>query len=103
MRSPFDSYLLVAWCAAAIVAVGCGDGGGAAAREGRVRIDSLDSPALGVRKRYVVYLPREYQRDSLRRFPVAYYLHGAGENEWSWVRRGGIAEAADSLMNAGAS
>jgi S-formylglutathione hydrolase FrmB len=68
-----------------------------AEREGRVRLDSLQSPALGVRKRFVVYLPPSYRTASARRYPVAYYLHGAGEGEWAWVRRGHIDVIADSL------
>lgn len=70
---------------------------GGAEGEGRVRLDSLQSLALGVPKRFVVYLPPSYRTASARRYPVAYYLHGAGEGEWAWVRRGHIDVVADSL------
>jgi putative tributyrin esterase len=62
-----------------------------------VQLDSLQSPALGVRKHFVVYLPPSYSTAPARRYPVAYYLHGAGEGEWAWVRRGHIDVIADSL------
>ena len=67
--------------------------------EGRVRLDSLQSLGLGVRKRFVVYLPPSYNKESARRYPVVYYLHGAGEGEWAWVRRGNIDFVADSLAS----
>ena len=69
---------------------------------GRVLADTLWSPALGVRKQFVVYLPPSYDRDPRRRYPVAYYLHGLYGNEWNWVRLGGLAVVADSLAARGA-
>lgn len=72
------------------------------APHGRVVADSFWSPALGVRKQFVVYLPPSYDRAPTRRFPVAYYLHGLYGNEWNWVRQGGLAIVADSLAARGA-
>ena len=69
---------------------------------GRVLADSFWSPALGVRKQFVVYLPPSYDRQPARRYSVAYYLHGSGGDEWDWVRRGGLAIVADSLATRGA-
>ena len=34
-------------------------------------------------------LPPSYARDKARRYPVAYYLHGLGDNEQSLVNLGG--------------
>ena len=47
----------------------------------------------------MVYLPPSYNTASARRYPVAYYLHGAGEGEWAWVTRGHIDVVADSLAS----
>ncbi|HEY0777593.1 MAG TPA: alpha/beta hydrolase family protein [Gemmatirosa sp.] len=74
----------------------------AAVAHGRVVADTLWSPALGVRKQFIVYLPPSYDRAPGRHFPVAYYLHGLSGNEWNWVRLGGLAEVADSLAAHGA-
>lgn len=68
---------------------------------GTVRPDSLWSPALGVTKHYLVYLPPSYAADSARRYPVAYYLHGYGGDETNWVRLGHLDAAMDSLIAAG--
>lgn len=68
---------------------------------GTVREDSLYSPALGVSKKSLVYLPRSYSWDSSRRYSVAYYLHGTGGNERSWVVGLAIDSVLDSLVTAG--
>ncbi|MBI5533166.1 MAG: esterase family protein [Deltaproteobacteria bacterium] len=61
-----------------------------------VETRSFASAALGVDKKYQVYLPRGYD-DSAHRFPVAYYLHGLGGNESNWVTHGLLDKAADAL------
>lgn len=68
---------------------------------GTVHEDVFFSPALGVRKHLVVYLPASYARDSSRRYPVAYYLHGLSGTETDWLSKGSIDVAADSLAHAG--
>ena len=68
---------------------------------GEVRPDSLRSSALGVPKRLLVYLPPSYHREPARRYPVAYYLHGAWGAEGDWVTQGRIDRAMDSLVAAG--
>jgi S-formylglutathione hydrolase FrmB len=68
--------------------------------QGRVLTIHLFSPALGVPKSLTVYLPAAYDTSSSR-FPTAYYLHGAGGDERSWVRRLALDSVADSLARAG--
>ncbi len=68
---------------------------------GDVRVGSFYSPALGVAKHYLVYLPPSYGRDAHRRYPVAYYLHGLTGNEGDWVTLGAIDRVADSLIARG--
>jgi S-formylglutathione hydrolase FrmB len=68
---------------------------------GDVRPDSVRSDALGVQKRLLVYLPPSYQREPTRRYPVAFYLHGAWGAEDNWVALGRIDRTMDSLIAAG--
>lgn len=68
---------------------------------GEVRPDTIWSQALGVQKRLLVYLPPSYRRQPGRRFPVAFYLHGAWGAEDDWVTLGHIDRAMDSLVAAG--
>lgn len=65
---------------------------------GVIRTDSLFSPALGVGKRFIVYLPPSYDASGSRRYPVAYYLHGLGGAEVNWTRQGRLAATMDSLV-----
>ncbi len=74
---------------------------GSVVQRGTVLEDSLYSPALGVSKKFIVYLPPSYRTDTARRYPVAYYLHGAGGNERSWVVGLAIDSVADSLAASG--
>jgi S-formylglutathione hydrolase FrmB len=59
------------------------------ASSSRVECSALDSRILGRSVPYCVMLPPAYARDNARRFPVAYYLHGLGDNEQSLVNLGG--------------
>jgi S-formylglutathione hydrolase FrmB len=45
----------------------------------------------------VIYLPRGYDAQATRRWPVFYYLHGLGGNETDWVAHGKLDAAADAL------
>jgi len=68
---------------------------------GSVRIENFYSPALGVRKHFVVYLPPSYAARPTRRYPVIYYLHGVSGEESDWVSMGNIDLIADSLEAGG--
>ncbi len=68
---------------------------------GSVRVERFYSPALGVEKHYLVYLPPSYATAPARRYPVAYYLHGLTGNEADWVSLASIDVVADSLIAGG--
>ena len=68
---------------------------------GDVHEDVFMSNALGVRKHAVVYLPASYAKDTARRYPVVYYLHGLSGTETDWASKGSIDVAADSLFDRG--
>ena len=69
---------------------------------GSVTTDSLRSNALGAWKKFVVWTPPGYDaRDTTRRYPVVYALHGAWGRETDWVALGGLDRTLDSLAAAG--
>jgi putative tributyrin esterase len=68
---------------------------------GDVREDVFHSDALGVRKHAMVYLPPSYAKDTTKRYPVVYYLHGLFGTETDWASKGSIDVAADSLFARG--
>ncbi|MEO7731845.1 MAG: alpha/beta hydrolase-fold protein, partial [Kofleriaceae bacterium] len=63
----------------------------------RVITEHLHSDALGVDKDVLVYLPRGYDSQPAKKWPVFYYLHGLGGNETNWVKQGKLDAAADAL------
>jgi S-formylglutathione hydrolase FrmB len=69
----------------------------AAVAKGRVERESFKTAALGVDKKYLVYLPAGYEENPSKRYPVFYYLHGLTGNETNWVELGKLDTAADQL------
>jgi len=63
----------------------------------RVVTEHFHSDALGVDKDVLVYLPRGYDSQAAKKWPVFYYLHGLGGNETNWVKQGKLDAAADAL------
>jgi S-formylglutathione hydrolase FrmB len=68
---------------------------------GRVITDTLWSQSLGTRKAVIIYLPPSYSTSPARRYPVAYYLHGAFGSEVDWTKSGELNVVMDSLVAAG--
>lgn len=69
---------------------------------GSVVSDSFWSQSLGIRKRLLVWLPPSYASQPAKRYPVAYYLHGAQGDESNWTANAGLATTLDSLVRSGA-
>jgi putative tributyrin esterase len=68
---------------------------------GTVSVDTFWSQSLGTRKRVMVWLPPSYATSTLKRYPVAYYLHGAFGDETNWLNTGRLAITLDSLVASG--
>jgi putative tributyrin esterase len=68
---------------------------------GTLRVDTVESAALGVRKRVVIWLPPSYRAAPRRRYPVVYYLHGLFGDETNWTRLGHLDATLDSLVARG--
>ncbi len=68
---------------------------------GQTVSDTLWAQALGTWKRVMVWLPPSYTTSPSRRYPVAYYLHGAYGDESNWTVQGRLAVTLDSLVAAG--
>lgn len=46
---------------------------------------TMHSNVLNCDKNYSVLLPKSYESEPNRRYPVLYLLHGHGENDWEWA------------------
>ncbi len=65
--------------------------------EGTVTSGVIESSALGVAKRFNIYLPEGYA-DSDLRYPVIYLVHGWGVDEDAWLSPGlDVKKVADNL------
>jgi S-formylglutathione hydrolase FrmB len=53
-----------------------------------VQYGTVPSEALGKDLKFAIQLPPSYERDSKRRFPVLYFLHGMFGNEGEFEHRG---------------
>ncbi|HVC92402.1 MAG TPA: alpha/beta hydrolase-fold protein [Pirellulales bacterium] len=66
---------------------------------GHVETVEYDSTSVGGKRKMVVYTPPGYAPD--RKYPVLYLLHGAGDNETGWQRRGVANVILDNLYAEG--
>jgi S-formylglutathione hydrolase FrmB len=57
--------------------------------QGRIDCSTLQSKTLHRDVRYCVMLPASYEKDSAKKYPVLYFLHGLGENEQALMNSGG--------------
>ncbi|HEX4793603.1 MAG TPA: alpha/beta hydrolase-fold protein [Humisphaera sp.] len=60
---------------------------------GKVISEEYDSTTLGFKRKLTVYTPPGYSKDM--KYPVLYLLHGSGDDETGWVKKG----AADKIMD----
>lgn len=65
---------------------------------GSVVSDYLESAITGQVERVFVYLPAEYHKKNMKRFPVLYLQHGHGENEACWIYQGKMNFIYDRLI-----
>jgi enterochelin esterase-like enzyme len=62
---------------------------------GKVETIEYDSKSVGAKRKMVVYTPPGYTKDS--KYPVFYLLHGAGDNEAGWTKKGSAEVILDNL------
>jgi enterochelin esterase-like enzyme len=67
---------------------------------GVVRIQWYHSKVTGQWRRAHIYTPPGYDKETQTRYPVLYLLHGAGENERSWIEQGRANFIMDNLLAA---
>ena len=70
-----------------------------ASAQGRVEDRQFHSASLDRDMPYKIYLPPGYDRDTSRRYPTLYLLHGSGGSVAQWVNLG-VATEAERLIRA---
>src|SRR6266478_9555610 len=54
--------------------------------QGKVESVEYDSKTVGVKRKMMVYTPPGYSKD--KKYPVLYLLHGIGDDETGWQKKG---------------
>lgn len=85
-RTLKSNSLIVLGCLLALVPLSLAQSTGA---HSKVECSTLQSQILNRGVPYCAMLPPSYAQDKARHYPVAYYLHGLGDNEQSLVNLGG--------------
>jgi enterochelin esterase-like enzyme len=62
---------------------------------GKVETVEYNSKSVGGKRKMVLYTPPGYSKD--RKYPVCYLLHGAGDDETGWVKKGDANVILDNL------
>jgi enterochelin esterase-like enzyme len=62
---------------------------------GKVETVEYDSKTVGIKRKMVVYTPPGYSKDV--KYPVFYLLHGAGDDETGWQKKGAATIILDNL------
>ena len=68
---------------------------------GKVEFGMVPSKILSENRNFSIYLPQSYKVNSEKYYPVLYLLHGGGDTNIGWVRRGHLEEAANQIFNSG--
>jgi len=62
---------------------------------GKVETVEYDSKTVGARRKMTIYTPPGFSKD--QKYPVLYLLHGAGDDETGWQKRGSADAILDNL------
>jgi enterochelin esterase-like enzyme len=71
------------------------DARNADAPKGKIETVEYDSKAVGAKRKMVIYTPPGYAKDV--KYPVFYLLHGAGDDETGWQKKGSADAILDNL------
>ncbi len=67
---------------------------------GKVEYKSSASKILGEEREYAIYLPKDYDKNTDKEYPVLYLLHGGGGTHVDWPTQGRLADVANPLIEA---
>lgn len=71
------------------------------APQSQVVCDSIYSKALNCYRKFNIYLPKSYNVNSDKKYPILYLLHGMSDTQDAWFLRGHVKDVADLLMRSG--
>ncbi len=66
----------------------------------KVEYKTMPSKILGEDREYAVYLPKNYDTNKDKSYPVLYLLHGGGGNHTDWAKQGNLMAVANQVIDA---
>lgn len=69
--------------------------------QSKVAHHSMHSKILNTEREYTIYLPKSYEAEPERNYPVLYLLHGMTDTDKAWFWRGHASEVMDQLVASG--
>lgn len=67
---------------------------------GKIEYKTMPSKILKEDREYAVYLPKNYDKNTAKKYPVLYLLHGGGGSHKDWPVQGRFAGVANQLIDA---
>jgi len=67
---------------------------------GKIEYKSMPSKILNEDREYAVYLPKNYEQNTDKHYPVLYLLHGGGGAHTDWAQQGALQGVANQLIDA---
>jgi S-formylglutathione hydrolase FrmB len=69
--------------------------------QSRVETKTVKSTVLNADREYNIFLPKSYDTDVNKKYPVLYLLHGMMDTNKGWYERGHLKDVADQLIASG--
>lgn len=67
---------------------------------GKVEYKTMSSKILNQEREYAIYLPKSYNTNPDKKYPVLYLLHGGGGSHKDWPEQGRLQGVANQLIDA---
>ena len=66
--------------------------------QSQIKFEKIDSKNLNETRDVTIFLPRSYETNKEKTYPVLYLLHGIGDNNHCWINRGHLKDVYDRLI-----
>ena len=67
----------------------------------RIETKTIHSNVLNADREYNIFLPKSYETDVDKKYPILYLLHGMMDTNTGWTMRGHLKDVADQLIASG--
>ena len=69
--------------------------------QSKVETKTIHSKVLNADRNYNIFLPKSYETDVNKKYPILYLLHGMMDTNQGWYMRGHLKDVADQLIASG--